>query len=152
MPQSLQTIHGLLDIVPPVAPPQSNIAVFISSLIVVILLISISVYAVRYFRSNRSRAKRRLRKLKSNIEKQDTEREGLQRDSAFQLATILARGLGINSIISSTPLPADIQQYRERWQTFSNRLSLSRYSHQSGTAADVKDMFDDAFFWLKTWP
>jgi len=162
MEQSLQTVHGLLDIEPPAPPPESNIPAVISFLVLVIFLITLSTIAVRRFNSYRSQARRRLRRIQNRLKQQDTGGAGehdknIQKDTAYQLARILSHGLSLNGITSSTPLPTELDQHHERWQLFINSLSLSRFAnHASKTSTNktlnIKQMFDDAFFWLKNWP
>jgi len=150
MEQTLQTVHGLLDIEPPAPPPESNVPAVISSLVLVIFLITLTTFAVRHFYSYRSQAKQRLRRLKKSVEQQDTDTT-LNRDTAYRLAGVLSHGLGLNGITSSTPLPTELDQHHERWQLFTNNLSMSRFARAS-KASNKKQMFDDAFFWLKNWP
>ena len=162
MEKSLQTSHGLLDIEPLAAPPESNIPAVMFFLVLVIFLITLATIAFRRFNAYRSQAKRRLRRLQSRLEQQDTGDASahdinIQKDTAYRLVRILSHGLGLNGITSSTPLPAELDQHNERWQLFINNLSLSRFAnHASKTSAsnrsNIKEMFDDAFFWLKNWP
>ncbi|GMR06869.1 MAG: hypothetical protein BMS9Abin25_1502 [Gammaproteobacteria bacterium] len=151
MEQILQTVHGLLDIEPPAPPPGSNIPAVISVFVLVILLITLTTFAVRYFNNQRSLAKRHLRRLKNRLEEQVTD-STLNRDTAYRLASILSHGLGLNGITSSTPLPTELDQHRERWRLFINNLSMSRFASHTSQASNKKQMFDDAFFWLKNWP
>ncbi len=151
MEQPIQTVHGLLDIEPPAPPPESNVPAILSSLVLVIFLITLTTFAVRRFYSYRSQAKRHLRRLKKSVELQDTD-TALNRDTAFRLAGVLTRGLGLNGITSSTPLPTELDQHHERWQLFINNLSISRFANHASKASKKKQMFYDALFWLKNWP
>jgi len=58
----------------------------------------------------------------------------------------------LNGITSSTPLPTELDQHLERWRLFINNLSVSRFASHASKALNKKQMFDDAFFWLKNWP
>ncbi|MEA1888573.1 MAG: hypothetical protein U9N50_02155 [Pseudomonadota bacterium] len=156
---TLQTVHGLLDIDPPAPPPESSIPVVVSSLALIIFLIALATIAVRHIKSYRSQAKRSLRHLRNKVAQQDIDTKiqdtNFQKETAYQLAHILARGLGVNGITSSTPLPAEMDRYHERWQLFIHKLSLSRFSSENskaGMTTNSKKMFDDAIFWLKIWP
>lgn len=159
MENTLQAVHGLIDIDPPAAPPESSIPAVVSSLLLVIFLIALATITVRHFNSYRSQAKRSLRHLRNKVAQQDIDTNvqdtNFQKDTAYQLAHILAHGLGLNGITSSTPLPAEMDRYHERWQLFVHKLSLSRFGSENSKAGMTtysKKMFDDAFFWLKNWP
>ncbi|MFW2440335.1 MAG: hypothetical protein ACN4GR_13295 [Arenicellales bacterium] len=162
MKQSLQTSHGLMDIEPLAPPPESNTPAVISFLLLVIFLVTLTTFAVRRFNGYRSQARRRLRRLQNRVEQQDTGDTGahdinIQKDTAYRLARILSHGLGLNGITSSTPLPAELDQHHDRWQLFINNLSLSRFAKSasktsSSNNSNIKEMLDDAFFWLKNWP
>ena len=156
---SLQTGHGLLDIDPPAPPPESSIPVVVSSLVLIIFLIALATITVRHINSFRSQAKRNLRHLRNEVAQQDIETNvpdaNFKKDVACQLARILARGLGLNGITSSTTLPAEMDRHYERWQLFVQNLSLSRFGSENSkaeTTTNSKEMFDDALFWLKNWP
>jgi len=151
MEQSSQTLHSLLDIEPPAPPLESSVPAVISYLVLVILLITLTTFAVRHFYGYRSQAKRRLRRLKRSVAQQDAETT-LNRDTAYRLAGVLSHGLGLNGITSLTPLPTELDQHHERWQLFIINLSVSRFANRPSKASNKKQMFDDAFFWLKNWP
>jgi hypothetical protein len=156
MEQSFQTVHGLQDIEHLAAPPGSNAPALISSLLLVIFLITLATIAVRRYNSFRSQAKRRLRYLQHRLAQQDADADayesGTQRDTVYRLAHILSRGLGLNGITSLTPLPDELSPHKERWAQFINDLSHSRFTINSSNTANIKHLFDDAFFWLKNWP
>ncbi|GBE08295.1 MAG TPA: hypothetical protein ENG90_10270 [Gammaproteobacteria bacterium] len=152
MEQSFQTVHGLLDIEPPVAPPESSAPVIISAFVLIILLITLTTYAVRHFNNSRSQAERRLRRLRNRLEQLDVSNAGIYRDTAYRLAQILSDGLTINGITALTTLPPELEPHHERWQLFINDLSLLRFASSNSKITNTKQMFDDAFFWLKNWP
>lgn len=152
MEQSLQNVRALLDIVPPSPPPGTNVPAVISVFVLVILLITLATFAVRHFNSCRTQAKRHLRRLLNRVEQQDTDDATINRDTAYRLARILSDGLAINGITASTTLPPELELYHERWQLFINDLSLLRFASSNSKITNTKQMFDDAFFWLKNWP
>lgn len=156
MDPTFQTMHGLQDIELLAGPPASNAPAIVSSLLLVILIITLTVIAVRRFNSFRSKARRRLRHLQHSLTQQDSDADALEsnthRDTAYRLAHILSLGLKVNGITTLTPLPVELDQHKDRWTQFINDLSVSRFSDNSGKTANIKQLFDDAFFWLKNWP
>ena len=156
MDQSFQTAPSLQDIELLAAPAGSNVPAVISSLLLVIFLITLISIAVRRYNSFRSQAKRQLRHLRHSLAQQDTDanldESNIHRDTAYRLAHILSRGLGLNGITSLSPLPDELGAHKQRWTQFSNDLSHSRFAYNSNETVDIKQLFDDAFFWLKNWP
>jgi len=144
-------VQSLQDIEPPLAPPAGNLPAVTFMLALTLLLVTLTTLAVRHFNSRRSQAIRKLRRLKNSVEDHETD-STLNRDTAFRLASTMAPGLGLNGITTTTPLPADLNQHQDRWQTFLNNLSESRFAIKACPASDKNKMFDDAFFWLKKWP
>ena len=158
MKDSLQTSHGLLDIEPPVAPADTDLATPLIGMALIILLIILATLTIRHFTSYRSQAKRRLHQLQrsvkskhgcndnNNIDAADT------RETAYQLARLLAMGVGINGITSSTTLPVELTHYHDRWQRYTNALSTARYDSQYSHPSCLDELFKDTLFWLKNWP
>jgi hypothetical protein len=123
-----------------------------------ILLIILATLIFRHFTSTRSQARRHLHQLqravKSKHECNDNNNIDTvdARETAYQLARLLAIGVGINGITSSTSLPVELTHYHERWQRFTNALSTARYDSQYSHPSSLDELFKDTLFWLKNWP
>ena len=158
MKESLQTSYSLLDIEPPVVPADSGLTTLLASIALIILLILIAVLVFRHFTSPRSRARRRLRQLQNfvKIKHDSNDNKDIDavdiREAAYQLARLLAFGVGINGITSSTTLPVELKQHQNRWQRFTGTLSSARYDRQCSHPSSLDELFNDTLFWLKNWP
>ena len=151
MNESLLNVHGILDIEQPVIPADNGLLTSLICLSLFILLIIMTALAIRYYNSCRSRAKRRLHLLYSSASNNLDDPEILK-STAYQLSDILATGVGLNGITSTTTLPPELSQHQERWQCFTSGLSTIRYARQDSYPFNLDEIFRECFFWLKHWP
>lgn len=151
MNESLLNVHGILDIEQPVIPADNGLLTTLICLSLLILLIIMTALAVRYYNSCRSRAKRRLHLLYRSASNNLDDPEILK-STAYQLSDILATGVGLNGITSTTTLPSELSQHHERWQCFTSGLSTIRYARQDSYPFNLDEIFRECFFWLKHWP
>ena len=151
MNESLLNVHGILDIEQPVIPADNGLLTPLICLSLLILLIIMTTLAIRYYNSCRSRARRRLHLLyrcaSNNLD--DPE---ILKSTAYQLTDILAAGVGLNGISSTTSLPLELSQHHERWHRFTSGLSTIRYARQDSYPFNLDEIFKESFFWLKHWP
>lgn len=149
--QLAQPLHSLIDIEPPVTPPTSNTPVIFSTLLLSILLATILRGTLNHWKSSRSHSRRQLNKLKNNI---SINRHGNNdpRENSYQLVAILAQGLGLNGIVSTTPLPSALIDYEDRWNTFTSQLSVIRFSDQKQSSSTIDALIEEAHYWLRVWP
>ncbi len=158
MKDSLQTSNRQLDIEPPVAPADTGLATPLTGMALIILLIILATLTIRHFTSTRSQAKRRLHQLQRSVKSKHECNDNNNidavdaREAAYQLARLLAMGVGINGITNSTTLPVELTHYHDRWQRFTNALSTARYDSQCSHPSSLDELFKDTLFWLKKWP
>ena len=153
----MQTTQGLLDIVPPVTPVQTNLVILITGTTLIILLMILATLAIRHFTGYRWQARRRLRQLQRSVTKLDrNDNRNIEtvdvRETAYQIARLFAAGVGINAINSQTTLPVGLSHHHERWQRFTYALSIARYGRQDSHPSSLDELFRESHFWLKKWP
>mgnify|MGYP001828870254 FL=1 len=158
MSYSIQSVQGLLDIEPPLPPGDSSLLTALSLLAVIVaglLAIIFLVRVIRQYLSYRAQARRRIRHLRSSLPGQ-IDSAAIDSDEAssiaYQLARALAVGLGVNSISSSTTLPAELSAYAQRWQDFSRQLDMLRYAKPNNDTSALHGLCCEADFWLQKWP
>lgn len=151
MNESLLNVHGILDIEQPVIPADNGLLTTLICLSLFILLLIMTALAVRHYISCRSRARRRLHLLYRSASNNLDDPEILK-STAYQLSDILAAGLGLNGIISTTTLPLELSQHHDRWQRFTSGLSTIRYAPKDSYSFNLDEIFKESFFWLKHWP
>ena len=150
--------HAILDLELPVAPIDNDHTVIFIVIIALILISILSWLGLRRHNSYRSQARRRLRQLRKSVENRRQTYTTVDkvsaenRQTAFRLARIFSVGIGINSVTSTTALPAQLHQYHERWQRFTTDLSTARYASQTIQQSKINSLFSEALFWLKHWP
>ena len=158
MKDSLQTSYGLLDIEPPVVPADTGLATPLTGMALTILLIILATLIFRHYTSTRSQARRRLRKLQRSVKNKHKRDDNNDidvvdvRETAYQLARLLAVGVGVNGITCSTTMPVELTDHHERWQNFTSALSTARYDSQYSHPSSLDELFKDTLFWLKNWP
>ena len=158
MSYSIQSVHSLLDIEPPIAPGESNLLTALSILAILaicLLAIILLTKGIRHYLGCRAQARRRIRHLHSSLPGK-TGSAAIDSNEAsniaYQLARMLAIGLGMNSISSSTALPAELSGYAQRWQDFSRQLDTLRYAKSYNDISILDGLFCEADFWLQKWP
>jgi hypothetical protein len=158
MSYSIQSVQGLLDIEPPLPPGDSSLLTAISLFAVIaagLLAIIFLVRAIRQYLSYRAQARRRIRHLRNSLPDK-TGSAAIDSNEvssiAYQLARALAIGLGVNSISSSTTLPAELSGYAQRWQDFSRQLDMLRYAKPNNDTSALHGLCCEADFWLQKWP
>lgn len=157
MSNAPQTTQGLLDIVPPATPAETSLAMLITGMALITLLMIVVIPIIRHFTGSRSRAKRRLSQLQRSVNKHlSNDNNNIEavdvRETAYQIARLLAAGVGRNGINSLTDLPAELAHYHERWQRFTYALSTVRYGCQDSHPSSLDELFRETHFWLKNWP
>jgi len=158
MKKSLTATDAILDIELPVAHVESGLTVTLTLIAAFILSSILSWFIVRHYNSRRSQARRRLCQLRRSLNSVSDINNTLgqvstdSRETAFRLARLFSVGVGINGVTSSTPLPAQIDQYHERWQRFTADLSTARYACQPGLSPNLDSLFNETLFWLRHWP
>jgi hypothetical protein len=155
---SLQTSYGLLDIEPPVVPVDTGLATQLTGIALIILLIILAMLTIRHFTSSRSKARRHLRQLQRSVKNEHDMNDSNDidafggREVAYKLARLLAVGIDINGVISSTALPVELNHQKHRWQLFTSKLSAARYEKQDSHPSSLDGLFKETLFWLKNWP
>lgn len=158
MSYSAQGIHSLLDIEPPLPPADSGLLTTLSLLAIIaagLLAIILLRMGIRHYLSYREQARRRIRHLHSSLPGKTGSAAINSNEAsniAYQLARVLAIGLGVNSISSSTTLPAELSGYAQRWQDFSRQLDKLRYAKPNNAAGILDGLCCEADFWLQKWP
>ncbi len=158
MSDALQTIHGLLDIEPPVLPVDSGLSTALTGLTLIILMTILITLAIRHYNSRRSKARRRLRQLQRSIKNNHKKKKNNDIDAvdarvtAYQLARLLAVGVDINGVTGSTALPVELNHHQTRWQRFTSELSAARYERKYSHPSSLDGLFKETLFWLKNWP
>ena len=158
MSYSIQSIHSLLDIEPPLPPADSGLLTVISLLAILatgLLAVIVLRKSIRHYLSYRAQARRRIRHLHSSLPSKTgstTIDSNEASNIAFQLARMLAVGLGVNSISSSTTLPDELSGYAQRWQDFSRQLDNLRYAKSNNDVSVLGGLLSEADFWLQKWP
>ena len=158
MSYSIQSVQNLLDIEPPLPPGDSSLLTALSLLAIIaagLLVIIFIGRTIRHYLSYRAQARRRIRHLRNSLPGK-TSSAAIDRHEAssiaYQLARALAIGLGVNSISSSTTLPAELSGYTQRWQDFSQQLDKLRYAKPNNDASVLHGLCCEADFWLQKWP
>ena len=152
MAEPQQTIQGLQDIDQLTAPLPANIPLNTALAIALCLAVLMATRFYRRARSRRSRAFRKLARLKRNVSVQHVSTEE-SRSLAYTIARVLAEGIDSNGITRKTLLPAALEQHGRRWSTFSDQLAVARYADDAAmTPVQLAGMIDEARFWLRQWP
>lgn len=141
------TTSVIMDIVPPAMPVDSiSLAggILITITVVVSALLVIRYLVIRY----RYPAMQTL----SSVHNAWTGNRTDNRATAFQLAAALRDGLSLNRLSHTTPLPDNLQQHQDRWQSFIQLLDKARYSAAPCSIETLRQLFSDARFWLQRWP
>lgn len=158
MSDPLQTTTVLLDIEPPVHPAESDLGIYLTALTLLIILAIFIVFAIRQYISPRSKAKRCLQQLQKIIKNSNREMASNYGDAedakeiSYQLAHILAIGVGLNGVTISTTLPDELNHQQERWQHFTRELSAARYEQKLSHPSSLDRLFKETLFFLKNWP
>ena len=140
MNESQLNVHGILDIEQPVIPADNGLLTTLICLSLLILLIIMTALAIRYYNSRRLRARRRLHLLYRSASNKLDDPEILK-STAYQLSDILAAGVGLKGITSTTTLPLELSQHHDRWQRFTSGLSTIRYARQDSYAFSLDEIF-----------
>jgi hypothetical protein len=163
MSNSLQTTTALLDIEPPELPAESNFANVVTGFTLLFILVVFIVLGIRRYFSPRAKARRQLHQLQRKCMKNireissspNADGEDDNRETSYQLARLLATGLGLNGVTISTPLPGTLDHLQERWRLFTGELSAARYEQPTsrpGCLDNLDSLFKDSLFFLKNWP
>lgn len=156
MKETINTLEGIRDIAPPVAPWQytwENLltgnhapAVLLASLFVLIAFVVLLRLGWQRFLSPSGRARRRILALQRAHHAQTID----SHHTAFQLSQILREALQLAQLSTQTPLPEKLHMHNTRWRAFIEHLSVARYARAED--AQVGKLLADAQFWLAQWP
>ncbi|MCK5359830.1 MAG: hypothetical protein KAJ95_04345 [Gammaproteobacteria bacterium] len=157
MSAALQTTVILLDIEPPMLPPESNISIIFAALTLLLILVIFIILSIRLYISPRSKARRHIKRLEkyftNHIQERDSKKYAVDvRETSYQLAHIFAAGVELNGVTASTLLPVELNRHRERWQNYTRELSSTRYDKQYSRQVSLDKLFIDSLFFLKHWP
>lgn len=147
MNESAGKLQGILDIEPPLLPPEAGAETILAMLLAAAVAI-LALLLWRRARSPRARARRGLAGLRSSHIQARID----ARSAAFQLAALLRAGLGVAQIDRATPLPARLESHRQRWQSFLDELGDARYTRTPCSDDRLAALLAEAHFWLRRWP
>jgi len=153
MRENSNPLQGIFEIESPAIPQQfvyeqhALDIIFVAFLILSALLGS-TYYLWRHYFSIRGKAKRRLVCLKKNF----MLRQINSHEAVFQLSSILRSGLCLQQISKKSPIPNTVLPQHDRWARFIEQLSIARYSANENKSGQIKQLLDDAHYWLSLWP
>ena len=128
---------------------------FVALLIIGLFLTGTFVLWKFYF-SRRGKARRKV----ANLQKKFLAQKINNHDVACQLSKVLRDHLGLSPIVSRTHFPEALKAHINRWENFTEQLTISCYSSFARTRQQgleqqtetISVLFNDAYFWLKAWP
>ena len=145
---TLQKIDGIYDIQPPLSPPLSGLEIFLLSLLFIIFISAGISLLWKTFFSDKGKARRNINKLhESYLQKVIS-----THDAAYQLCSILQKGLNLNYIGKNNQLPEKLLPRKKEWIVFTEDLSSLRYKNNTHEQTDINNIFISSLYWLKLWP
>jgi len=156
MQENPTALEGILDIEPPIMPLLYALELNAPSIIFITLLIISALFATifllrhRYF-SIRGKAHRRLKTLQNHFSVQSKQQLDTHH-AIFELSHVLRDGLNLKQLSKLTHLPDRLKSNKTSWEEFITQLSIARYSPTDLTPEQVDALFENARFWLKSWP
>lgn len=146
---------GTIFTIEPPPPPKDEISLFIY----VLMGLAVGLCAVyclwRRYGSVKGRAIRRINTLSNTLSSLPTDEETLylhHQQLAYEISSILRKALHLPRITATTPFPAKLQNYTERWHTFIKTLDQARYSGLLLKLEAQQRLLSDARFFIKRWP
>ncbi len=139
-------VHGLVDVIPPLAPPDYTLW-WIGGVFSVVILILIGALIWRRYLSRRGRARSALRRCKRSLLAGSI----TDQDAAYAIAAALQSGLGLNEVTASMLIPDKIIRKEATWLFFLKQLAQLRYVREV-PSIDMASLFRQADRWLRIWP
>ncbi|MCK4866086.1 MAG: hypothetical protein KAT06_11770 [Gammaproteobacteria bacterium] len=147
-PIALTIIDGIYDIQPLATPAISPLELTLLSILSLLVVIILSYYTWLSLYSTRGVAKRKLNKIHAEFSQHNID----EHDTAYQLCSVLRKGLKLNNINKNTRLPASLNRYKEEWDTFTKKTSNLRYCKNKKSRTEINTLYEDSLHWLKLWP
>lgn len=149
----VSSLEGIIDIEPPIIPLLYDLEtialnIALSGLIIIGLLLIISAVVWRQYFSTKGKSRYQLRKLQKQLSGEKIN----DHTAACEISRIIRNNLSLNHILKRTHLPGEIVKHKDRWDVFSERLSIACYSSSDNEKEVTGLLFDDAYFWVNTWP
>lgn len=153
MKNNIGTLEGIFDIEPPPTPALSilesyTLDVAFPALLVIGLLLMISALIWKHYYSPTGKSLRHL----SRLQKQFSSNKINSHVTACQISIILRKNLMAGHILNRAFFPEELNEHKARWDTFTKRLTLACYSAKNITPETTSLLFDDANFWIQSWP
>lgn len=139
-------MHGLVDILPPQAPPDYTLW-WLGGAGLVLGGVLLGLLIWRRYLSRRGRARLALRRCHRRLMAGDITKQ----DAAYGIAAALQAGLGLHEVTASMHIPGKIIRKEGTWLFFLKQLANLRYAHDIQNV-DMASLFRQAERWLRIWP
>ena len=146
-PILLNIIDGIYDIQPLTTPAISPLELTLLSIFSLLVVSIVFYYTWQLSYSTKGVAKRKLKKIHAEFLHNKLDKH----DTAYQLCSVLRKGLKLNKINKDTNLPAHLNTHKQEWKLFTKKISDLRYGKDKKSAAELNALFDDTLYWLKLW-
>lgn len=148
MDQPRDPFQSLVDIEPPLPPPEPAWPMVIAGAGMTVVLALAAVLVWRWYRSPRVRARRRLKALQRAYQHAHVD----PRTTAFWVAAILRDGLGLQRLSGRRPREALDGDAGKRWRQFLERLEKGRFTRDGCSPGEVATLVREAHDWLRQHP
>ena len=147
------SLEGIFDIEPPLSPvlyelESTILNVGLTGLLIIGLVLISASLVWYYYYSTKGMTRRKILTLHKNFSAKKINNQ----HAACQLSRIIQDSLGSNQTLKHVTLPAELESHKERWGKFTSLLSMACYSHRETEPEKMSRLFDDACFWIKSWP
>jgi len=147
-PIALTIIDGIYDIQPLATPAISPLELTLLSILSLLVVIILSYYTWLSFYSTKGAAKRKLNETHAKFLQHNLD----EHDTAYQLCSVLRKGLKLNKINKDTRLPVSLNRYKAEWDAFTKKISDLRYCKNKKSRTEINTLYQDSLHWLKLWP
>lgn len=146
-PIALIIIDGIYDIQPLATPAISPLELTLLSIFSLLIVIVLSYYIWLSFYSTKGVAKRKLNKIHAEFLQHNID----EHNTAYQLCSVLRKGLKLNKINKDTQLPASLNVHKTEWELFTKKISDLRYCKNKKLRTEINTLYEDSLHWLKLW-
>jgi hypothetical protein len=148
MEEAVHSLNQLIDIISPVAPTAST-ETPVWPVIVVAAACFLGLWAIwRWYRSERQEILRCLKHLRAAYKAYELPTS----EVTYWLADILKRRLRINYLSTEILLPTELTNEKARWETFLQRLHLTRYAPADCSEQEIRYLLAETHYWMRRWP
>lgn len=142
------TVDGIVDIEPPLLPPETNWDVLVIAVAALLLSAVLITMLWRRHHGLRGWARRCISQLHTANLRQQID----VRQAAFRIAEVLRTGLDLHQVSRATHLPHQLEGQQQRWDSFTDQLSRARYAPARCSRQEIEALLSEATFWLRRWP